>query len=276
MKIIKLLIIFIFTLSISFNAYANDEDVSIIDIDSNNSNILKIFLDKNIETNTMNVDSDIKVFRDLETTKVSIDLENANLVHLSLKENLEEDTWYSLLSVYGAEGTIDFNIEKLSNWLEVKWNNVDWIEKLLIIDSKNIEIYFKKMINSDSVDVKLLREHSLDSLKINSSNKKELDVYLKDEIHSNSKYIIMMFTITIKEELTYNISNSIYDFIIEWLSDEKLEQPMEDDIKEDNKIDNIALNSAETPDTWAETWILLLATFLLSNFIYFRKRFLKN
>jgi len=71
------------------------------------------------------------------------------------------------------------------------------------------------MINSDSVDVKLLREHSLDSLKINSSNKKELDVYLKDEIHSNSKYIIMMFTITIKEELTYNISNSIYDFIIE-------------------------------------------------------------
>jgi len=276
MKVFKLLIIFIFTLSVSFNVYAKDRDISIIDIDSNNWNILKIFLDKNIETNTMSVNSDIKVFRDLETMKISIDLENSNLVHLTLKEGLEEDTWYNLLSVYGAEGTIDFNIEKLYNWLEIKWNNIDWIEKLLIIDSKNIEIYFKKIVSSDSIDVKLLREHSINSFKINSDNKKELDVYLKDEIHSNSKYIIMMFTITIKEELTYNVSNSIYDFIVKWLSNKKVEQPIEDDIKEDNKTNNIALNSAETPDTWAETWILLLATFLLSNFIYFRKRFLKN
>jgi hypothetical protein len=92
MKVLKLLIIFIFTLSVSFNVYANDRDISIIDIDSKNSNILKIFLDKNIETNTMSVNSDIKVFRDLETTKISIDLENSNLVHLSLKEGLEEDT----------------------------------------------------------------------------------------------------------------------------------------------------------------------------------------
>jgi hypothetical protein len=86
----------------------------------------------------------------------------------------------------------------------------------------------------------------------------------------------MMFGITTKEEISYNISNSIYDFTIKWLSGGKVDEPIGENIDEDSKTDNVALNSAETPDTWAETWILILATFLLSNFIYFRKKFLKN
>ena len=176
---------------------------------------------------------------------------------MNLKEDLENYTSYSLLSVYGAEGNIDFDIEKLSNWTEIEWNNVSWIEKLIIINSKNIDIYFTKVTDPYSIDVRLLREHKISILGINSENKKEFNVYLKDEIKNNSKYTIMMFTITSEIDVIYNISNSIYDFVVNWSY---------------NEIDDIALNSATTPNTWTETWILLLMTFVLSSFIYFKKQ----
>jgi hypothetical protein len=82
------------------------------------------------------------------------------------------------------------------------------------VDSKNIDIYFTEITNPDSIDVRLLKEHNIDILEINDKNKKEFDIYLKDEINSNSKYIIMMFTITNEENVIYNISNPIYNFAV--------------------------------------------------------------
>jgi hypothetical protein len=275
MKTFKLIFVLIITFFLPFIVFAENNDISIIDIDSKNSNILKIFLDKNIETNVSDITSDVKVFKDLDNKKISIDLENNKLVNLSLEKSLEPNTSYSLLSVYWAEWTIDFKLDDMSNWLEIWWDNSDWIEKLIISDPKNIEIYFTKSIESDSVDLKLLREYDIESLKINSENNKELDVYLKNELYDGSKYIVMIFSITTKEDLNYVISNSIYDFVTEGVSSEKVEVPLEDEETWENTWE-IALNSAETPDTWAETWILILATLLLSNFIYFRKRILKN
>jgi hypothetical protein len=99
MKIIKYIITFIILLT-SFTVFAESEYISIIDINSENTNVLKVFFDKKIETNSDIIESDIKVFRDLDNKKISIDLENNKLVHLSLEKNLESNTSYSLLSVY--------------------------------------------------------------------------------------------------------------------------------------------------------------------------------
>jgi hypothetical protein len=115
MRIFKLLIIFIYTLCISFNAFAASKDVLISDVNSDDTNMLKVFLDKEIETNTLSVNSDIKLFRNLEITKNSIDSENTNLLHLNLEKDLVSYTKYNLLSVYGTEGTIEFDIEELTS-----------------------------------------------------------------------------------------------------------------------------------------------------------------
>jgi len=275
MKTIKTIVVFLFSLLLTFNAFAENNDVSIIDIDSKNSNILKIFFDKDIETNNQNVTSDVKIFKDLNNKKISIDLKNNKLVHLSLEKVLEANTSYSLLSVYWAEWAIDFKLDDIVNPIEINWASSDWIEKLIISDSQNIEIYFKEAISSDSVDLKLLREYDTESLKINSENKKELDIYLKDELYNNSNYIAMIFSITTKEEFNYTISNSIYDFTTKSVSIEKVEVPSEGELDWKSTWD-IALNSANTPETWAETWILILTTLLVSNFVYFRKKILKN
>lgn len=276
MKIVKLIFVLIITFFLSFNAFAENNDISIIDIDSKNSNLLKIFFDKSIETNSTDITSDIKVFRDLSNEKISIDLENDKLAHLKLEENLELNTSYSLLSVYWAEWTIDFKIDNIIDWIEIKWNNSNWIEKIIISDPKTLNIYFTNSIEWDSIDIKLLREYDIESLKINTENNKELDIYLKNELYNDSKYIVMIFSIITQENLNYSILNSIYDFITKWVSSEKVEIPLEENTEVWEDTWETALNSAKTPDAWAETWILIFATLLFSNFIYFRKRIFKN
>ncbi len=280
MKPFKLIFLFFISLFFVFSVFAEETEISIIDINSKQSNKLKIFFDKDIQTNTNDIKSDIKVFRYLKTSKISLDLENDKLVHLALDKQLEKNTSYSLLSVYWAEWSIDFNTEAINISTEIDWSSSDWIEKLVISDSKNIEIYFKKSIKSESVDIKLLREHNNNWLEINLENKKQVDVLLKDQLLDNSKYIVMMFSISLEWDFSYAVSNSIYDFKTESLSSIDTEsinienkKPIEDIWEETWEV---ALNSAEVPKTWAETWILILVWLLLWSFIYFRKKFFKN
>lgn len=276
MKFIKFLTFF-FLIFLSFsNAMAKDTNVSIIDLDSSNSSLLKIYLDKDVETNTLDIESDIKLFRDLNIKSVVRDLENDKLITINLSEDLSKNSSYSLLPVFWAEWSIDFDIEDLINWLEITWSNWDWISKIDIVDSKTIKVTFTKILTSESIDIKLLKEYDIDSIQLNDTNNKELDLFLKDKLLDNSKYIVMMFSFNTKENNIFNIDNSIYDFITEWLSNNPVKKIKEDVISDDKKTDNIALNSAQTPDTWPETWILLFFAFLVSNFIYFRRKFIKK
>lgn len=274
MKTVKLLVT-IFALFFLSNVFAWDNDISIIDIDTNSTSVIKLFFDKDIDTNAPSITSDLKVFRDLDTSKVEWNLENNKLVNITLINELETNSSYSLLSVLWTEWTIDFSIEDVLNWLEIKWSDTDLIEKIMVINSTNLEVYFKNIIEAEVVDIKLLKEHNVDSLKISLENKKELDVYLKNDLLSDSKFIIMMFNFETKENLEFSVLNSIYDFKTESLNNENIEVPVDEIIVDDEKVDNVALNSAQTPDTWAETWIILLFTFIVSNFIYFRKKFIK-
>ena len=103
MKLIKILaFLFISALFIT-NVFAEENNVSIIDVDATNSNILKLFVDKDIETNSVELASDIKIFKDLNTENIVRDLVNDKLLTITLSEDIKNNSSYSLLSVYGAE-----------------------------------------------------------------------------------------------------------------------------------------------------------------------------
>ena len=42
--------------------------------------------------------------------------------------------------------------------------------------------------------------------------------------------------------------------------------------KEKTQLENLALSQKETPDTGAETWVILLATFIINTFYYLSRR----
>ncbi len=250
----------------------NDIEASIIDINSQNSNLLKIFFDKDIETGNQDVYPDIKIFKDLENKNISLDLEDNKLVNLVLENSLSSYSSYSLLSVVGAEWTIDFEIEDEIAWLEIIWGYSQGIEKIVILDEKNLDIYFTQPVDWESIEVKLLKWIKETAYRINNENKKELNVYLENSLNENSKYIVMMFGLSTQEWNNYSITNSIYDFMTQTISEEDLEIPSLEEEEIWEKIDEVALNSAKVPDTWTETWILILTAVLFSSLIYFKKR----
>lgn len=274
MKFIKSFLVLFFTVLLLNNTFAEDINTSIIDLDSTNSNLIKIFLDKEIISTGNTISWDIKVFKDLNSTNIVKDLENNKIITINLANELEKNTSYSLLSVYWAEWTIDFKIWDIINGLEINGDWTTWVSKINIIDSKTIKVLFEKDILWNDIDIKILKEYSVSSLTINEENKKVLEWKLTNNLDENSKYLIMLFSFTISEWNNYIIDNSIYDFTTSWnLKEANIIKQKE--IKDEQKTWNIALNSAETPDTGPETWILLLATFLLSNFVYFRKKLSK-
>jgi len=271
-RVITLFLIFVYSF---FNVYAEEINLSIIDIDSSNYNIVKLFMDKEINSNSLSLNWDIKLFKDMNIANSVRSLENDKEVIIDLKDELTRNTSYSILAVFGVEWTIDFNIKDVIDGLEILWDWTTWIEKVNIINSKKLKITFSDKITSDQIDIKILKEKSIKNIQIDSKNNKVVDVNLNDNLEDSSKYLFMLFSFTTKEGDNYNIENNIYDFSTKSsLKKADIEEIKEVDDK--NKTWNVALNSAETPDTWAETWILILATFLLSNFIYFRKKLVNN
>jgi hypothetical protein len=81
----------------------------------------------------------------------------------------------------------------------------------------------------------------------------------------------MIFSISTKENTEYTIKNYIYDFETQIVNNNKASIPTNDSIQKEKELQNTALNSATTPDTGPETWILLLFTFLLSSIVYIKK-----
>ena len=272
MKFIKIIFTFFITLLFLNNAFWSDINISILDVDSSNSNLLKLYLDKDIISDSPVIEWDIKIFKDLETNSILKELENNNTVSISLSNQLESNTSYSLLSVYGVEWTIDFEISELINWLEILWNPENWIIKVNIIDSRNLKITFSTDIVWDDINIKLLKEYTINWISIDSNNNKVINIEMWNNIDPVSNYLIMLFSLNNINWNNYIVNNSIFDFV----SLEKVEEialpVIEAIIEEEVKTGNVALNSAETPETWAETWILLLFTFLLSGFVFIRSK----
>ncbi len=274
MKFIKTLIAIFISIIIVNNAFAENTNLSIIDIDSSNSNLIKIFFDKEIESSNLNIDWTIKVFKDLKYNNIVKELENNRTISINLKDNLEKNTSYSFLSIYWTEWNIDFKIYDIIDWLKVIWGPTSWIKELNIIDSNTIKIIFIKDIIWNSIDIKILEEYKTKWLSIDKDNNKKINVNLLNNLSKNSNYLLMLFTFSNYEKVEFIINNPIFDFLTKD-SLEKAKIIEIEEIKKEERIWYVAFNSAETPDTWAETWILLLATFLLSNFLYFRKKFTK-
>jgi len=271
----KKIIFTILSLLIFSNSFASDNNLTILDVDSKNSNIIKIFVDNDIEAKDNKLDSDLKIFEDTEIENISRDLDNNKKINITLKEDLEKNTNYSLLPIVWVEWNLDFKIWDSIDWLKITWSDLDWIEEIFIKDSKHLSVIFTKTIESNEIDIKILKEYTIKSILLNSENKKEIDVLLEKQLKENKKYLLMMFSVINSSNLEYNINNYIYDFkTSKVLSKEELQK--DDKIKQEQELNNVALNSAETPDTWPETWILFLLTFIFSSIIYFKKNFKTN
>lgn len=290
----KILASILFLTFLSVSTYA--AELNIVSVSSTWPNLVKILLDTPVVSDSDILTWDTKVYKDIKVDNIQKDLELWTKISINLAEPLMPNTSYSFLSVYGLEGNMDFTLWEEIDGVEIQ--NPDSIENvasIFIFNSNNIEVNFKEPVISDDIDVKVLKDLSIWDTSLNLENKTELNLSVQDSLEENSNYILMMFSLNTLEGTELSFLNGIYDFSTETFIEEVIEEQImtEDtstgdldteimpEVSEDTwenlnwEVEDLALNAAQTPDTWAETWILIALTFIMSSIIFVRRKFVK-
>lgn len=218
---------------------------------------------------------DVKVLKDIIVSFATRDATDHYKVVLTLEEDLDILTNYNLLSIYWADGNIDFKTTKYLN--EVELENAfqpedQGITKVMTLDERTLEVYFKYPVEDTDFEFKLFSENFVDTIAKDTDN--SLKLHLEKSIEQNSQYMLMV--LNLKDESGSNImlSEDLFNFqTLDTIEQVKEDAPIIDDNGEEvQDIENVALNAAETPDTGAETWVLVALTLLVNAGLFIRKK----
>ncbi|PIE85570.1 hypothetical protein CSA08_01310 [Candidatus Gracilibacteria bacterium] len=261
-------------------------------VDVKDDKTMDVSLNDEVQFTQGKITGDIKVLKDISISMSSKDFEELSKVVLTLDKSLEKNANYSLLSIFGADGSIDFTTgENISGVELVNSESVDISEqgivKVNIVNPTTVEVYFSEDLEGEEFEFKLLKEVNIDSL--SSIGKNNITVKLSSRLESATDYMLVLVSLTDSNGLELSFDEDIFDFST---PDELVKTKVTEDEAaalslnsagdetnledNDNFIDNVASNVTETPDTGAETWVLLFGTFILNTFYYFyRKKSIK-
>jgi len=269
---------------------ASVENIEVVD--SKNINVL---FDTGVVLPEWDIDSDIKVLKDIAISFSSKDLEDEFKLILDLNGELKTNAKYSLLSILWPEWNIDFTLAEAIDGLEIINDIVpegQWVTKVVIKDSKTIELFYNNAITEEEFEFKLLSESTISSL---TAKDNSISVQFVNDLSEYSNYILMLLSVTDRfwAELTFD--EDLQDFNTETfvVAEEIEEEPIVEDLpvieettetvieettdndEDEWNLEEISLNAATTPDTWASTWVLLMLTLITNIWIFFRKKLIK-
>lgn len=260
---------------------ANIEKINVID----NWHV-ELSADQNIVFSNQEVKWDVKILKDIPVSFSAKDLENSKKVTVNLWADLNANTSYSLITILWADWNIDFTIWDSLNW-EIPNANLltwdDWIEKINLVDSRTIELYFTKDLTEDTFEFKILSEVKTDSVSSQWDNK--LNVTLATPLEKSTSYIVMILNLEDATSNPITFDEDLYDFttdenLVEVLKveDNSLAEIQEAQVVEDStwNIVEIAEQTKTTPETWAETWVLIFLAAVASWAYFFKYKFVKQ
>jgi len=276
-KILYISIFSLLTVTVFWANIANIEKVSVL-----SQNSLNVAFTWKLDIVDGKVEGDMKVLKDISIQKTEKSPVADNVVSITLSEELTPNTSYSVLSVFWAEGNIDFAIGKKITWAE--FINTDPenknIDKLVVKDATEIDIYYKIALVWEDFEYKVLSWLWIDTL---SKKGSDITVSVKNPISPDSNYIIML--LSLKDNLGKEISfdDGIFDFETQEINKEALQilsfsgaqlpQEWLNSAKEEKgNLKEVAMKTTEIPDTWAETWVLIIWTLIINSFIFSARR----
>jgi len=292
MKALKIILALWLSYILVTQAFAsNVENIEVVD--SKNINIV-------FDTGTIlpewDINSDIKVLKDIALSFASKDLEDEFKLILDLNGELKSNAKYSLLSILWPEWNIDFTIGDAIDGLEILNDTIpegQWVTKIMIKDSKTIELFYNNPVAAEEFEFKLLSESTISSL--TALNDNTISVLFEGDLTEYSNYILMLLSVSDRLWSTLTFDEDLLDFSTEVfvVAEAPIEEPIIEDtpVEEENNepvieettdtnedewnLEEISLNAAATPDTGAATWVLLMLTFVTNTCIFFRKKLIK-
>jgi hypothetical protein len=278
MKKIKILLLLWLSFVLTDNTFASTIDnIKVID-----NNTIEMTASNDVNFSDTYIEWDIKVLKDIPVSYSSKDVNNAKKILLNLWDDLIANNSYSLISILWVDWNIDFTIwdylkgEIINEWLE-EWD--EWIEKINIIDSRTIELYFTSDVENDTFEFKILSE--VPTVKLISNWNNIIDLEIKENLEKNMDYILMILALEDKDWNKLVFDEDLYDFstsndlVID--NEEKevvLASAKDEKIEDEWNINVVASSIKEIPETWATTWFLVLLTIILNVFFFLRKKIL--
>ncbi|MCP4523426.1 MAG: hypothetical protein GY828_04340 [Candidatus Gracilibacteria bacterium] len=270
MKTIKIIFLLFIVTILTNTAYAASVDT----IEVQNSNEIDLTLSSDITVDPT-VNGEVKVLKDIIVAFSVRDASDHNKVILTLEQDMTMLTSYNLLSIFGADGNIDFKTEKSLQDVELINSFVpddQGIVKVVTVDERTLEVYFQNPVDDTEFEFKLFSEIFIDSIDYLTANKVKL--HLENKVVPHSQYMLMMLSLQDNTMSNISFDEELYNFSTgENIEEVKQDAPIIDDNGETViELDNIALNAAETPDTGAETWVLVALTLLVNAGLYMRRK----
>lgn len=261
--------IFISSLFISSAYSASIENIQAID-----NKTIRVAASTDVVFSDSKIYWDIEILRDIKVLNASKDSSNTKKISLTLDSDLYLNSSYSLIWVIWAEWNIIFDIwDKFSGDIINPnfYNEEKIIEKVVILNSRTIDVYYNYDITESLFEFKFLNK--LKVLSLSSTWNNVLDVNLDSTLDKSSSYILLVWNLENLEGKSLELKESLYDFTTNSSLVEKgaiVEQKVVT-----TNLEEVSLNAAETPDSGAETWFVMLLTFIFSTMYFVRNKFKK-
>jgi len=262
---------------LSLNTFAAD-NATINNVNVIWAQSLEIDFDGDLMLSDWELTGDIKILKDIKIERAEKDFEASNMVNITLGDELRKNTSYNLLSIFWADGSIDFSTEESLENVEIINNDPanTSIEKIVINDSTDITVYYTLPLDSEEFEYKLFLEIEEQNI-AKVWNAVELEFI--DLLTSNSNYTIILLSLEDMMGKKINFDDGLFDFttgeieVVEQM--EEVQQEVIDELNaagEEGNVEELALWATETPDTGAETWVLILGTLIINTFLTSARR----
>ena len=251
-------------------------------IDVIDNNTIQITASKDVEFSDSFVEWDIKVLKDINVSYSALDSNNSKKVVLNLSDDLLANNSYSLITVLWAKGNIDFKIWDYLEWEITNPSLKLWeegIEKINIIDSKTLELYYNYDLNDNMFEFKILSDVVTSWLFSKWNN--IVDLGIKWNLEKESDYILMILNLEDTNNNVLVFDEDLYDFsttsdlIIDTQEADIVLAAAKDEEPAKWNITEVAQNVQEIPDTGSATWVLVLLTIIVNIGFFLRKKIIK-
>lgn len=242
MKLLKISLLFLLTGFFTSTNAADFEEVNAID-----GNTIEMIETGDVIFSDTLVEWEVKILKDINISYSSKDAYDEKKVNLNLSSDLTPNTIYSLISIIGLDGNIDFETGDIIQGEIVNENlalEETWIEKINILDNRTIEVYYNYDVDFGSYEFKLLSELNTTDLYSNGDNK--LYIGMENSLENSSKYMVMFVTLMDASGDSVDLHETLYDFIT-WSDLVEEEVNQEDELAEEEIVEEelVELNSAD-------------------------------
>ena len=216
MKHLKKILFILILFTVFQVTYSSPLGVDTIEV--TDKKILKATLSENPNMIVWEIDAEITILNDVKLRWGFAHEESPKKVELLLEDPIMANTNYSLLTILGAEGSIDFTTGVGIEWYvstNVSSTNEQDIDSIEVIDDRTLLLTYRQDLTSSTFEYKLLAENEVVAVEKLDYDVPELTITVENDFKSEQDYILMFIDIQDIDGKYLEFDTGIYDFTTE-------------------------------------------------------------